>query len=264
MSLNESLDKRTLTAAAGPRRARADEFEDLVIVPIFAVVVALVLGALTMLATGVDHRTIGRSYVALLRRLRRLAQRDLRDADGRHPAGACRAGPGARLPRGPVQHRRGGPARDGRACGGDLRVHLLRASLRDPDAVVASGRGARRARFYASIAGYLRAATGAHEVISTIMLNLISYRLLDYMLRLDWVQREGRADPCRGRCRRMRELPRLLDWIDPNLRVHAGVFLMLLAVGSSTGCCSAPRLGFEFRASARTPMRRAMPACGRR
>ena len=28
---------------------------------------------------------------------------------------------------------------------------------------------------YASIAGYLRAATGAHEVITTIMLNLSSY-----------------------------------------------------------------------------------------
>ena len=35
---------------------------------------------------------------------------------------------------------------------------------------------------YAAIAGVLRATTGAHEVISTIMLNLISFRLLDYML----------------------------------------------------------------------------------
>ncbi len=27
------------------------------------------------------------------------------------------------------------------------------------------------------------------------MLNLISYRLLDYLLRLPWIQKEGRADP---------------------------------------------------------------------
>jgi ABC-type uncharacterized transport system permease subunit len=63
--------------------------------------------------------------------------------------------------------------------------------------------GALTGAFYAGIAGYLSAATGAHEVISTIMLNLISYRLLDYMLSLEWVQREGRSDPCLGRCRPM-------------------------------------------------------------
>ena len=40
---------------------------------------------------------------------------------------------------------------------------------------------------YAAIAGLLRAATGAHEVISTIMLNLISFRLLDYLLRQPFI-----------------------------------------------------------------------------
>ncbi|MCB1402558.1 MAG: ABC transporter permease, partial [Rhodobacteraceae bacterium] len=56
--LAESLLRR-----AAPDRA---EFEDLVIVPIFAVVVALILGALTMLATNVDLPTIGKSYLALV------------------------------------------------------------------------------------------------------------------------------------------------------------------------------------------------------
>jgi simple sugar transport system permease protein len=42
---------------------------------------------------------------------------------------------------------------------------------------------------YAAIAGLLKAATGAHEVISTIMLNLISIRLLDYMLRQPFIQK---------------------------------------------------------------------------
>ena len=42
---------------------------------------------------------------------------------------------------------------------------------------------------YAAIAGFLRAATGAHEVISTIMLNLISFRLLDYLLRQPFIQK---------------------------------------------------------------------------
>ena len=33
---------------------------------------------------------------------------------------------------------------------------------------------------YAFISGWLKATTGAHEVITTIMLNLIAYRLLDF------------------------------------------------------------------------------------
>ena len=67
--------------------------------------------------------------------------------------------------------------------------------------------------------GWLRAATGAHEVISTIMLNLISYRLLDYLLRQPFIQTRGpRPTRSRNRCRTAAELPRLLDWIDPNLR----------------------------------------------
>ena len=44
---------------------------------------------------------------------------------------------------------------------------------------------------YAAIAGWIRAATGAHEVILTIMLNMISYRLVDYMLRLPLIQNPG-------------------------------------------------------------------------
>ena len=43
------------------------ELEDLIVVPIFAVFAALVLGALTMLATNVDLATIGQSYIALLK-----------------------------------------------------------------------------------------------------------------------------------------------------------------------------------------------------
>ena len=52
-----------LLQRAAPGRA---EFEDLVVVPIFAVIVALIVGALIMLATAVDIETIGRSYLALL------------------------------------------------------------------------------------------------------------------------------------------------------------------------------------------------------
>ena len=40
--------------------------------------------------------------------------------------------------------------------------------------------GALFGALYAFISGWLKAITGAHEVITTIMLNLIAYRLLDF------------------------------------------------------------------------------------
>jgi simple sugar transport system permease protein len=113
--------------------------------------------------------------------------------------------------------------------------------------------GALAGALYASIAGYLRAATGAHEVISTIMLNLISYRIVDYLLRQPWIQKEGRSDPISKSVPDAAELPRLLNWLDPNLRVHAGVFVMLIAVGVVYWVLFRSKIGFEFRASGENP-----------
>ena len=49
------------------------------------------------------------------------------------------------------------------------------------------------------------------------------------------------------------ELPRLLTWLDPNLRLHAGVFLMIGAVIFMHWLLFKTRLGFEFRASGANP-----------
>ncbi len=74
---------------------------------------------------------------------------------------------------------------------------------------------------WAAIAGWLKAATGAHEVILTIMLNLIAYRLVDYLLRNPPIQKPGRTDPIsETRVLPSAELPRLVTCIDPNLRLH--------------------------------------------
>lgn len=44
------------------------------------------------------------------------------------------------------------------------------------------------------IPGILKARTGAHEVIVTIMLNYVAYNLITWALRTELVQREGRSD----------------------------------------------------------------------
>ncbi len=100
---------------------------------------------------------------------------------------------------------------------------------------------------YAFISGWLKAFTGAHEVITTIMLNLIAFRLLDFFLRIPFIQKEGRNDPISKSVFETAELPRLLSFIDPNLRVHAGFLLAILAVFFVYWIIFHTTIGFEFR-----------------
>jgi simple sugar transport system permease protein len=100
---------------------------------------------------------------------------------------------------------------------------------------------------YAFISGWLKAFTGAHEVITTIMLNLIAFRLLDFFLRLPFIQKEGRNDPISKSVLDTAELPRLLTLIDPNLRIHAGFLLAILAVILIYWIIFHTTIGFEFR-----------------
>lgn len=251
MSVNDTLDtvRDKLLERAAPGRV---QFEDLVIVPLFAIVAALIIGALTMLATGVDLATIGRSYVALL-------------VGSVGSVGAISETLVAAVPLVlaalglAIGFRTGlfNIGAEGQILMGGLAAVIfgftfasLPFAILMPLSLLA---GALTGAFYAGIAGWLRAATGAHEVISTIMLNLISYRLLDYMLSLDWVQREGRSDPVSRSVPDAAELPRLLEWLDPNLRVHAGVFVMLSAVALVYWLMFRTKLGFEFRASGASP-----------
>lgn len=234
-----------LLERAAPGRA---EFEDLVIVPIFAFIVALIIGALVMLATAVDPVTIGKSYVALVKGS--VGSLNAISETLTAAAPLILAGLGLAL-----GFRAGlfNIGAEGQIVVGGLASVIVGFSfpglpwaLHLPLALAA---GALAGAFYASIAGWLRAYTGAHEVISTIMLNLISYRLLDYVLRFDWVQKEGRADPISKSVTETAQLPRLLAWIDPNLRVHAGIILAILAVIFCHWLLFRTRVGFEFRAS---------------
>lgn len=231
--------------------ARTD-WEDLIVVPIFAVLAALILGALIMLATDVDLPTIGRSYIALLSgsvgSLNALSETLTAAA----PLILAALGLGLGFRAGLFNI-----GAEGQLLMGGLAAVLvgflgtgLPFVLHLPLALLA---GALAGGLYASIAGWLRVATGAHEVISTIMLNLISYRFLDYVLGLDWVQRAGRADPISQSVAASAELPRLLTWIDPNLRVHAGIFVALGAVWFVHWLMFRTTLGFEFRASGENP-----------
>lgn len=236
------------------RRAAPDRaaWEDLVIVPLFAVVVALLLGAVAMFATDVDLATIGRSYVALVSGSVGSVNAISETMTSAVPL--TLAGLGIALGFRAGMFNIGA---EGQLLIGGMAAVIAGFSLDGLPMVVHVPLvlmiGALAGGLYAAIAGWLRAATGAHEVISTIMLNLISYRLVDYLLRLDFIQREGRSDPISRSVLDSAELPRLLTALDPNLRLHAGVFLMIGAVIFMHWLLFKTRLGFEFRVSGANP-----------
>ncbi|MCK8462460.1 ABC transporter permease [Aliiroseovarius sp. S1339] len=241
------MTKAMERAVSGKLLGRS-QLEDLVVVPVFAFVAALVLGALVMAATGVDLATIGTSYVALVRG----SVGSINAVSETLTAAAPLVLAGLGLALG---FRAGlfNIGAEGQVIMGGLAAVVAGVALGDMPAIIALPgavlAGALAGAFYASIAGWLRAVTGAHEVISTIMLNLISYRLLDYLLRTPLIQKEGRADPISKAVPDSAELPQLLAFLDPNLRVHAGIFLTLAMVALAYWLLFRSKLGFEFRAS---------------
>jgi simple sugar transport system permease protein len=102
---------------------------------------------------------------------------------------------------------------------------------------------------WGGIAGLLRARTGAHEVITTIMLNSIAGLAVIWMLSTDFFQPEGRQDPVSEDIAVSARLPRLLGFLDRNdLRVHFGIVIALLAAYAIYWILYKSTIGFEFRA----------------
>lgn len=248
---NRQLDEAGRALLKRASRGRS-EFEDLVIVPIFAVIVALVVGALIMLATGVDLPTIGVSFVALAKGSVGSINSISETLTAAIPLVLAGLGLGLGFKAGLFNI-----GAEGQILMGGMAAVVfsftfdgLPAYLLLPLSLIA---GTLVGAAYASIAGILRATTGAHEVISTIMLNLISYQILAYLLRQPYIQKEGRADPISKSVPEAGRLPQLLDWIDPNLRLHAGLFVMLIAVGVVWWVLFRSKIGFAFRASGENP-----------
>ncbi len=107
---------------------------------------------------------------------------------------------------------------------------------------------------WGGIPGFLRARTGAHEVITTIMLNSIAIFLVDYLLTNSLFQVEGRQDPISQTVDTSARFPRLLGFLDrSDLRVHLGIFVALLFAYAVYWLLYKSTIGFEFRAVGANP-----------
>jgi len=101
------------------------------------------------------------------------------------------------------------------------------------------------AGIYGGIVGLLKAKTGAHEVIVTIMLNYIAGFFILWLLKTTFFLRPGRIDPIAPEVSENSRLPLLLG---KDLRIHAGIFIGLLAALLVWWLLTKSTLGFKFRA----------------
>ncbi len=99
------------------------------------------------------------------------------------------------------------------------------------------------AALWGGIAGFLKATTGAHEVINTIMLNYIAFRLADYLLTGPMIAGSG-ALPITPEILPSAYIPSLFP---SPMRVHWGFFLAIAVAVLVYWFLWKTPLGFEIR-----------------
>jgi general nucleoside transport system permease protein len=115
-------------------------------------------------------------------------------------------------------------------------------------AVVALATGILGGAVWGGVVGLLKARTGAHEVISTIMLNYVALATLTWLLTTSFLQRPGSTEPISPVVDDNAQFWRLGD-----SRLNLGLVLALLAVAFVWWLLTRSTLGFELRAVGANP-----------
>ena len=111
--------------------------------------------------------------------------------------------------------------------------------------LVATLAGVILAALWGGIVGLLKAKTGAHEVIVTIMLNYIAAKFLLFLLSTKYFLRPGRLDPIAPPVKESAKLPSLFG---VDYRVNIGIFFALAAAALIWWLLNRSIIGFRFRA----------------
>lgn len=101
------------------------------------------------------------------------------------------------------------------------------------------------AGLYGGFVGFLKAKTGAHEVIVTIMLNYVAGYFLLWILSTEAFLRPGRQDPLAPEVRESARLPHLFG---SELRANLGFIIALVVAGLVWWLLQRSTWGFRFRA----------------
>jgi len=122
----------------------------------------------------------------------------------------------------------------------------LPAFIHIPFAFVA---GALGGALWGFIPGLLKAKTGGHEVINTIMMNYVAFRLTDWLLR-EPMRREGSTNPLSPIIEESAMLPQFFD--EP-IRFHLGFFIALAVAALVYWFLFKTKWGFNLRTVGANP-----------
>ena len=103
---------------------------------------------------------------------------------------------------------------------------------------------------WGGIAGFLKARSGAHEVITTIMMNYVALDLLDYALKTTAFRRPGSNQAISPIVHGTAQLGKLLP---SPLRVNLGLLMAVAATVGVAWLLTRSRLGFSLRAVGASP-----------
>lgn len=103
---------------------------------------------------------------------------------------------------------------------------------------------------WGGIIGVLKAKTGAHEVILSIMMNYIAANLLVYLLKTPVLQAEGSSNPISESLDKNAIFPLL---IGQPFRLHLGFLVALAAVAFVAWLLNRSTIGFRLRAVGANP-----------
>ena len=113
--------------------------------------------------------------------------------------------------------------------------------------VVAIAMGIVFGGFWGFIPGFLKARTGAHEVITTIMLNYVAAQVVFFALRSTWLRAPGSTAPVSKNLTPIVDVPNLLPLA--GIRLDIGFVVALLVGVAVSWLLFRTTLGFELRAS---------------
>jgi len=117
--------------------------------------------------------------------------------------------------------------------------------------VLALGAGLAAGAVWGGVVGLLKARTGAHEVIVTIMLNYVAFYLISFLLRTPGaLQAPGSNNP---KTPAMKDTAILPDLLGSGYNLHAGFLFAIAATAFVWWLLNRSSLGFKFRAVGENP-----------
>lgn len=134
------------------------------------------------------------------------------------------------------------------ALGATIAAIALAGKVPAPVILVASiGAATIAGGLWGFVPGFLKAFTGAHEVITTIMLNLIANLVVFFALRNDFLRAAGGTAPISKNLVPIVDVPNIIDL--PGLRLDYGFVVALLMAVAVSWLLFRTTKGFELRAA---------------